>query len=260
MTFCVWGALAVAACAAGDLSNGDLALFTDGGTTVGPDGAVPNQDAAGTQTDGGPVGPPTHFDAAPSEDAGTDDAGQAEASTPESGPDDSGGTSTCAAHGYSGTLATFDLSSQSGSETTAPATSSATGVTASALSRAAALTATSGSGSINSSNWPTAASADATRYYSFSVTPASGCALSLSTLAIGTHASSTGPANGDVATSGDAFGTHFGTFSGTATTNVSFSAVGGSSAIEIRVYGYGASSTAGTWRIENTMTLSGSIQ
>jgi hypothetical protein len=33
----------------------------------------------------------------------------------------------------------------------------------------------------------------------------------------------------------------------------------GSSPIEIRVYGYGASGSSGTFRIENTLTVSGSI-
>ena len=40
-------------------------------------------------------------------------------------------------------------------------------------------------------------------------------------------------------------------------------ALGGASAagaIEVRIYGYGASSAAGTFRVENTLTLAGTIR
>jgi hypothetical protein len=136
------------------------------------------------------------------------------------------------------------------------AASTATGVTASELTRAAGLTATAGAGSINSSNWPTGA-LDATKYYAFTVTPPSGCSVKLSGLAIDIKSSASGPASGALATSADAF---------VATTTVGTSAPStptmtttSSTTLEIHVYGSAATSTSGTMRIQNTLTVSGSI-
>jgi hypothetical protein len=236
-------------------------------------GPYPAADAStdhATATDASPtydVAQPTDTgagDVSIAADSGTGKDGEAGSITPsDTGAPDTAapetGSSTCVGHGFAGALVTFDLSSQTGSETSAAATSSATGVTGGALSRAAALTAESGSGSINSSGWGTTTSADATKYYTFTVTPASGCTVALTTLALDVKASSTGPASGNVATSADSFGVHSTTFAGTATPSVSLG-VSSTSAIEIRVYGFGASSSSGTFRVENTLTLSGSIQ
>ena len=89
-------------------------------------------------------------------------------------PTDAGTPSSCAGQGTTGALVTYDLSSQSGSEASVLATTAVIGVAAGPLSRAPALTAASGSGSINSSNWSTGTSADPTKYYTFTVTPAPG--------------------------------------------------------------------------------------
>jgi len=72
-------------------------------------------------------------------------------------------------------------------------------------------------------------------------------------------ASATGPSTADVATSADSFATHSASFSSTSTPSVTLAGASGSSPIEVRVYGYGASGSSGTLRIENTLTLSGSI-
>jgi hypothetical protein len=167
--------------------------------------------------------------------------------------------SGCIAHGFSGTLVTFDLSSEPGNEATAPVTSTATGVTSSALGRAAAINPVNGNGSINGDNWGTGSSADPTRYYTFTVTPASGCTLDVTSLTYDVKASGTGPANGNVATSVDSFGTHSAAFAGTSTGTASLGATS-SGAIEIRVFGFGATSSAGTFRIENTLSLGGNLQ
>jgi hypothetical protein len=166
--------------------------------------------------------------------------------------------SGCPGHGTTGALVTYVLTSEPGSETSVPATTAVTGVTGGALTRSSVLTASSGAGSINSSGWGTGATFDATKYYTFEVTPAAGCSVSLTKLALDVTASSTGPTKGDVATSADAFGTHSASFTGTSTPAVTLSA-SGSGAIEVRVYGYGASGSGGTFRIQNTVTLSGTI-
>jgi hypothetical protein len=234
---------------------------TDG--TAASDSA-PNDSAANDSPE--PDSAPSDSSTPDVEDAGSPDAGRetgADAS-PDASTDagrDAGSDAgiTCASHGYSGTLVAFDLSAQPGNESNAPATSTAAGVSSTALARSPAINPASGIGSINASNWATGSAADATRYYTFTVTPASGCSVALSSLALDVRASSTGPRSGDVATSVDAFAMHSPSFAGTITPTVSLSA-SGSGAIEVRIYGYAAGGSTGTLRIQNTMTLSGSIQ
>lgn len=264
-------ALAVPSCATGGNANDAPLLTPDSGSVrdAAADGSGVDSSVADTGSTGDDAAEPAE-DSGSSDDSPADDAPGSDGSPGADGggvtdavadtaPTDTG-TTTCPGHGTSGALVTFDLASQSGSETSAAATTVATGLTSSALSRASALTATSGSGSINSSDWATTSTADPTRYYTFTVTPAAGCSVTLATLALDVRASATGPASGDVATSVDAFATHTTAFSGTSTPTVTLAAVSGTGAIELRVYGYGATSTAGTFRIENTMTLSGSIE
>ncbi|HEY3819457.1 MAG TPA: hypothetical protein VGL81_19945 [Polyangiaceae bacterium] len=254
--------IGLASCATGVDSGSDPIEVVDAGSHLDAslhDGS--EGDSASTQDEGVPS------EAAPSDtgiggetavaETGTlaDTGSSADASTDTSVTD-----SGCPGHGITGALVTFDLTSQSGSETSATATSSATGITAgAALSRASGLTAVSGSGSINASGWPTGTSASPTDYFTVTVTPVAGCSVTLASVAIDVKASTTGPSTGDLATSADAFASHTASFAGTATPTVTLSSVGGTGPIEIRVYGYGASGSSGTFRIENTMTLSGSI-
>ncbi len=169
----------------------------------------------------------------------------------------SGSGSSAGGCSFSGALATWDLTAQTGSEISVGAASSATGVTAGELTRAAALTATAGSGSINSSNWATGAQLDSTKYYAFSVTPPSGCSLSITSVALDVKASATGPASGVIATSADGFSaTAPASTSAPSTPTITAT---GASAIELRVYGFGATATGGTMRIQNTVTINGTI-
>jgi hypothetical protein len=231
------------------------AVGSEGGGDDGATDGSPEVDAAPSDSSAPDVEDAGSPDAAP--EAGADASPDAATDAgPESGSD---AGITCASHGYSGALVAFDLSAQPGSESSAPATSTAAGVSSTTLTRSSALNPASGGGSINASNWATGSTADATRYYTFTVTPASGCSVKLSSLALDVRASTTGPQSGDVATSVDAFAKHSASFAGTSTPTVSLSASGGG-AIEVRIYGYGAGGSAGTFRIQNTMTLSGSIQ
>lgn len=186
-----------------------------------------------------------------SEDAsGTPDPAPPDAAPDTGAPDSAGG---CPA--FTGALATFDLSSQPGNETSASATATATGVTAGPLTRGGALTAATGSGSINSAGWP--AAIDATRFYTFSVTPPAGCTLRLSTLALDVKASANGPSSVDVATSVDAYASHK-TASASSSGTITLSASSGGT-LTVRIFGYGATSSGGTLRIQNTLTLSGTL-
>jgi hypothetical protein len=247
--------------AVGILSSCAVGTALDEG--LPPDTTAPDSDAstdAEAIVDSAPPDDTSPDDASPSPpdaDAGAPDTARRPdtAPPPDTGPPDTG--STCATAGFSGALVKFDLSSQPGSETSAAATSTATGVTATALSRSAGLTATTGSGSMNSSNWPSIV--DATRYYHFSIAPPAGCTVALTTLAVDFSASGSGPTTADVATSMDNFAAHKGSMSASGSGSISLAGVGGTAVIEVRVYGYGASSAAGTFRIQNTLTLSGTL-
>jgi hypothetical protein len=160
--------------------------------------------------------------------------------------------------GFTGALASWDFTGQAGSEATVVAATMASGVTAGPVTRASALTSSSGAGSINSNNWPSSGAIDTTKYYAFSIAPPTGCSLKLTAIAIDAKASGTGPATAVLATSADAFG---------ATTPVSTSAassptitVTSSTNLEVRLYGYSASATSGTMRIQTTLTVNGSIE
>lgn len=165
--------------------------------------------------------------------------------------------SSCA-QATTGVLATWSFAGATGSQTSTATASSAAGITASPISRTG-VTATSGSGSINASNWPTAAQRDLGKYYTFSVTPPAGCTLTLTSVAIDGRASGTGPTQASVATSADAFAATA-AVSTTAASTPSLTVTAATGPIEIRIYGFAASSTGGTFRLQNTLTLSGSLQ
>jgi hypothetical protein len=160
---------------------------------------------------------------------------------------------------FSGTLATWSFVGEPGSQAMTAATSMATGVAAGPASRSSALTVASGVGSINSSNWPTAATLDSTKYYTFSVTPPSGCVMDLTKLTIDVKSSGTGPAMAQAATSDDSFGATV-TVSTTAASTPTLAVSGASGAIEVRVFGFSATGTGGTMRIQNTLSLQGALR
>jgi hypothetical protein len=174
---------------------------------------------------------------------------------PDAPPDSPPGSCASA---FSGILASYDFSAQSGSETSVTVSSTATGVTAGSFRRASSLTASSGSGSINSTNWATSSSRDTTKYYSVSITPPAGCAMSLTSLGVDAAKSSTGPASGAAATDADSFASTS-TAATSTTSTPALSVTGATGAVEIRIYGYHASGTSGTFRVQNTFTISGSL-
>ena len=216
------------------------ACATAGDRQQNVNGSNPEPDA-GHMPSGSPDAPP-HIDAAVTFDA------------PVTTPD--APSNPCA---YSGVLATWSLSGQPGTETSAAAASSASGVTAAPLQRATALTAASGTGSMNSSSWPTAAQLDATKYYSVAITPPTGCAMNVSSIALDMKASSTGPASAAVATSADSFA-QTASASPNAVSSPTLTVSGASGTVEIRIYGYAATGASGTMRVQNTLTVSGSLQ
>jgi hypothetical protein len=251
--------LGLSSCASGG-DTSDSYAGDDGGTTEassqdGPEGDAPGDATrvdTGTGHDTGTV-----IADATADTASVEGGGGSDSSPPDTGAGDS--SSTCAAHGFSGALVTFDLSSQTGSETSAAATSSATGVVGGALARASGLTPQSGAGSINSSGWPAASSADKSLYYTFTVTPEAGCTVSLTALALDVQASGTGPASVDVGTSVDGYVALSTAVAGTSSGSVPLSA-SAAAPVTIHVFGYGPSTgSGGTLRIQSTLKLSGTL-
>lgn len=159
---------------------------------------------------------------------------------------------------FTGVLASYAFAGESGNQAQTGAASTATGVTAGAVKRAATLTATTGASSINASNWPTATQVDPTKFFTFTIAPRAGCMMSLMSIAIDVKSSATGPASAALATSHDNFAT-FKTVS-TGTPSTPAMTVTTTAPLEVRVYGYGASSTSGTMRVQGTLTLNGSMQ
>jgi hypothetical protein len=158
-----------------------------------------------------------------------------------------------------GMIATWSFIGESGSQASTSAGSAAMGITAGPVSRSAGLIVANGVGSINSSGWPTTTSLDPTKYYTFAVTPDPGCVLDLSSLAIDTKTSSTGPTLAVVATSADSFGQTSPVSLNTAGTS-SLLVTGATGMVELRVFGYKASASTGTMRIQNTLTLNGTLR
>ena len=159
---------------------------------------------------------------------------------------------------FSGVLATWSLAGETGSQTSTNAASSAPGVTAAPITRAPALIAAAGSGSINSTNWPLGSALDPMSYYTVSLTPPAGCALVLSAASIDVKSSGTGPAMAAVGTSSDGFAqTQALATTAPSTPTLSASASGN---LELRIFGYGATAVSGTMRIQNDFTVSGKLQ
>lgn len=171
---------------------------------------------------------------------------------------DAGATGSCA-NAFTGVLATYSFSGATGNQASQPVTSTATGIAAGPITRASGLTPVSGATSINSSNWSLGATLDPAKYYALTLTPPSGCTLSLTGAAIDAKASGTGPAMAAVGTSADSFAATV-SISTAAPSTPALSVSNASSVIELRVYGFAATATGGTLRLQNTLTVSGSLQ
>ena len=165
---------------------------------------------------------------------------------------------TCA-QAFTGSLASWSFAGQAGTQASTPATTMATGVTAGPVTRAAALTAVAGTSSINSSNWPLTAARDATKYYAFTLTPPAGCTLSITGINIDTLSSGTGPTSAQLSTSADSYAA---TTAVTTSTSglVAASVMNATGMLEIRIYGYAATGTGGTMRLQTTLSVDGQLK
>lgn len=190
----------------------------------------------------------------PAVDGGPTDAPKPDAAAPVDAPASSGGCTMA----FTGTLATWSFAGETGNQTQTAVSTKANGVTAGAVTRAAGLTAVSGSGSINASGWPTSAQRDLTKYYTLTIAPPAGCTLALTGAALDARSSGTGPASAALATSVDSYAGAM-TVSTTAAGGVAFTAMA-NGMLEVRVYGFAATAAGGTLRLQNTLSLTGSLQ
>lgn len=159
---------------------------------------------------------------------------------------------------FTGTLARWDLTGEAGNQATSAADMQAPGVTAGVIARSAGLTAVSGLNSINSSNWSTAAQMDPTKYYTFTLAPPAGCMVAVTQVTIDARSSGTGPAMGALATSVDTYATTT-AVSTSAPVNVAVTA-SSATMIELRVYGWAATSTGGTLRVQSALSVDGELR
>lgn len=219
-------------------------------TAVVPDGGGGNLAGAGSGDDAGSSGE-NSYGGGGGGGGGSTDGGTS--SSKDSGTTSSGG---CTA--FTGVLAAFDFTGEPGDQTSTSPSTTATGIGAGNVTRSSSVTGTAGTDSMNSSGWATGGSADTSKYYTFTITPDSKCTLDITGVSVDSKSSASGPTKGSVATSDDSFGTKT-AFTPGSTSSVGVSVSGASGAIEVRVYGYSASSGGGTFRVQNTLSISGSL-
>jgi hypothetical protein len=175
--------------------------------------------------------------------------------------------------------ALYDFTGAAGTQASTAATAQPTNGTASVLARGAGLGANAASNAINSNGWALTTTLDTALndYYELTIAPNSGFTLSLTGLAYTERRSGTGPQSFEIRASTNGFAT---ALTGTgytiplATTtdlakSFSFSPIPAlqnvTSAITLRLYGYNATNTNGTYRLSSPaagqgLTISGSIR
>ncbi len=167
-------------------------------------------------------------------------------------------------------LVAYDFTGENGNQLFTATSNVATNMTASSLVRGGGVSASGAGGSMSSTGWSTGA-IDLTDYYSFTVTPDAGYSLDLDELNFGERRSGSGIRNFEIRTSLDGYSASYfsTTFSDNTSTrhhNFTFDPAFANitTAITIRIYGYNAEGSGGTWRIVNNSTtnnfsLTGSV-
>lgn len=153
-------------------------------------------------------------------------------------------------------LGTYDFTSKPGNQTSEPVVSNPAGATFSDLVRGSGITASAAVNSFSATGFTTNTTIDLTDYFGFTITPSAGQSLNLTSLAFSERRSGTGITTIGVRTSLDGFGANIATFtvpddtlSRRQTVNFTGAFTGLTSAVTIRIYGYGAEAAGGTWRL-----------
>ena len=154
--------------------------------------------------------------------------------------------------------AIYDFTGQPGDQTSSPVTSGApAGLTFSDIVRGSGINPVNGVNSFNADGWTTAAAPDLNDYFGFTITPGvTDSSYSLTDLDVTERRSGTGPTQFVVRTSLDGFAANV--FSGTLPDDTNnrrqsfdfgsaFSSL--TTSLTIRIYGFAAEGTGGTWRL-----------
>ncbi len=236
-----------------------LLVLSGCATAVMPDGAA--DDVVGGNDGGAATTDPNGYgdsDAGKSYGSTGSDGGSSSAKDGGGTKADSGSPSTSGPCSATGVLATFDFDGEPGDQSGTAVKTTASDLTVGEVKRASALTGVSGNNSMNSSGWSTSSSPDTGKYYTFTITPNSACTLDITSISIDSKTSGSGPAKGSLATSKDGFGLKT-AFTPGSPASVSTSISGATGALEIRIYGYDAASGAGTFRVQSSLTVTGSL-
>ncbi|QIX62564.1 T9SS type A sorting domain-containing protein [Hymenobacter lutimineralis] len=166
-------------------------------------------------------------------------------------------------------LATYSFGTTTpsvGNEATYPADAQPANATFSPISRGSGVTPSLGGGAFASTGWTTAATPDVNDYYTFSVTPASGATLNLTSVTLDERRSGTGITEWVMRSSLDNFASDLVkvTVPDDSDTRVGkkidlpAAFTGLTSAVEFRFYGYKAEAEGGSWRLDN-IKVDGSV-
>ncbi|MBC7947826.1 MAG: HYR domain-containing protein [Chitinophagaceae bacterium] len=160
-------------------------------------------------------------------------------------------------------LLTWESTGLAGSEASFASNFNVAGLGASTITRGAGLTAAANGNRINATSWGITANANdavtGNDYFEFTVTPVGGSQFSVTQLVFNYERSATGPPNFIVRSSIDGYTSNIGSISGLAaaiTTGNTIVITGVSSqtsAVTFRIYGYGATGTAGSGGFENAV-------
>ncbi|WP_338815031.1 T9SS type A sorting domain-containing protein [Bernardetia sp. Wsw4-3y2] len=155
-------------------------------------------------------------------------------------------------------LVTYDFTGQPGNQGSTPPSFSAANMLASVISRGSGIAPVASSNTINSSGWSTGAIDLNNDYYELTLTPLGGFKLDLNDINFRERRSASGIRDFEIRTSLDGYATSY--FSTNVPDNTSqrdqnftfpaaFSNV--TTSITIRIYGYNAEATGGTWHLRN---------
>lgn len=151
-------------------------------------------------------------------------------------------------------LLTFDFAGLAGDEVSAGSGTNATGVLASTITRGSGVNASGNADRFNSNQWTTSASVDANDYLEFTITPDGGYLLTITSIDIQHMRSGTGPVSFVVRTSLDSYAadaTNVVTVADVTTSLSSTftftSSINTSVPVTIRLYGYAAEGSTGSW-------------
>ncbi|GEM_PF-716769 len=158
------------------------------------------------------------------------------------------------------TLVRYDFTGATGDQAAQAASFAVGPISASDLTRGAGLTPNLGGNSINSSGWTTALAIDADDYYEFTLSPTAGFSLSLDRISFAERRSGSGIRNFQIRSSLDNFATGLDSVPAivpddTMVRQQSFALnntfLGLTDPVTLRLYGYAAEASGGTWRLEN---------